>query len=85
MHGNRVGLVYKDFLKNFVCQILSFEGDSESQPLDLDFFVFHPDTLRFYRHVLGSCRAGFAPQTGAPSYDASQLQIYRLDHFAVLL
>lgn len=49
------------------------------------FLCLPPDTLWFYRHVLGPCGAGFAPQTGAPSYDASQLQIYRLDRFAVLL
>lgn len=77
------------YTKIYVLSSLSnfkLKGSSRFHPLDLHYLALHSDPSWFYRQVLGSCLAGFALQTGAPSYEGSQVQIWGLrDHFAVLL
>lgn len=84
-HGDYVVLVHKDFSFLTLCIMFEFWGWLLVPVLRHGFLCLPPDTLWLYRHVLGSCQADFALQSGAPSYEAPQLQIHSLlDHFAVL-
>ena len=78
-------LVYKAFFFVSLCIMFEFWGWLLVPVLRPGFLCLPPDTLWFYRHVLGLYWADFALQSGAPSSEAPPLQHSLLGHLAVLL